>query len=175
MRFYAGCGSSEAPEPILKLMTRLATLMAKRGVVLRTSEQPGPDIAFRQGALGKFFTYLPEEDFEGRSAWGIPSEISPSGPRATLARKLDPMFVMMPEHEKRWQIVANSVVLGSSGGDLAKLLITWTPDGATCPAEFTEQTGHVARYLRLADRYGVMVINLARREHRDRVKQWLIK
>jgi len=173
MKFYVGCGSSEAPEIILKLMTRLATVMSRRGVVLRTSEQPGPDTAFRHGALGKFFTYLPDQDFEGRSAWGIPSETSPGGPQAALARKLDPMFLMMPEPEKRWQIVANSVVLGTNGGDLAKLLITWTPDGATCPAEFTPRTGHVERYLKLADRFGVPVINLARREHRDRVKKWL--
>lgn len=173
MKFYVGCGSTSAPEPILKLMRRVAGVMAQRGVHLRTSEQPGPDKAFVQGSLGKFFTYLPDEDFEGRSAWGIPSELSLSGPRATLARKLNPMFLMMPEAEKRWDIVANSVVLGSSGGDLAKLLITWTPDGATSPGEFTEHTGHVTRYLKLADRFGVPVMNLARREHRDRALSWL--
>lgn len=173
MRFYVGCGSTDAPEPILKLMKRLAGIMAQRGVHLRTSEQPGPDTVFRQGSLGKFFTYIPEEDFGGLSAWGMPSELSPSGPRATLARKLNPMFLMMPESEKRWDIVANSVVLGLSGGDLAKLLLTWTPDGATKPGEFTERTGHVARYLKLADRFGVPVLNLARREHRDQVLPWL--
>lgn len=171
MNFYVGCGSTEAPPQILKLMTRVATLMAQRGFVLRTSEQAGSDEAFRRGSCGKFFTYLPYEDFEGKSVWGIPAELS--GGRAALARKLNPMFVMLPEAEKRWEIVANQVVLGSSGDDLAKMLITWTPDGATRPAEFTERTGHVTRYLNLADRFGIPVMNLARREHRDKALAWL--
>lgn len=171
MRFYVGCGSTDAPTPILKLMTRLAALMAQRGFVLRTSEQAGSDEAFRRGSCGKFFTYLPDEDLEGKSVWGIPAELS--GARAALARKLNPMFVMLPEAEKRWEIVANQVVLGSSGDDLAKLLITWTADGAMRPADFTERTGHVERYLNLADRFGIPVMNLARREHRDKALSWL--
>lgn len=175
MKCYVGCGSSDAPELILKLMNRLAGVMAQRGVKLRTSEQPGPDTAFQQGSKGEFFTYLPFEDFEGKSIWAIPTDLVMSGARPTLARKLNPMFVMLPESEQRWEIVANSVVLGSSGSDLAKLLITWTPDGATKPSEFTERTGHAARYIALADRYGVPVLNLALREHRDRVKPWLTR
>lgn len=173
MKFYVGCGSTEAPPQILKLMCRLAALMAQRGSHLRTSEQPGPDEAFRQGSGGKFFTYLADQDFEGKSVWGIPADISFSGARSTLARKLNPMFVMLPDDEKRWEVVANQVVLGSSGDDLAKLLITWTPDGATKPSEFTERTGHVARYLKLTDRFGIPVLNLARRDDRDRALSWL--
>lgn len=173
MKFYVGCGSTEAPPQILKLMCRLAALMAQRGSHLRTSEQPGPDEAFRQGSGGKFFTYLADQDFEGKSVWGIPADITFSGARSILARKLNPMFVMLPDDEKRWEVVANQVVLGSSGDDLAKLLITWTPDGATKPSEFTERTGHVARYLKLTDRFGIPVLNLARRDDRDRALSWL--
>ncbi|SUE95777.1 Uncharacterised protein [Ectopseudomonas mendocina] len=173
MKFYVGCGSTEAPPQILKLINRLAGVMSDRGFFLRASFQQGPDKEFRQGSRGKFFTYLSEEDFKGDSICGIPPDLSPGGASSTLARKLNPMFVMLPEAEKRWEIVANEVVLGSSGGDLAKLLITWTPDGATKPDEFTERTGHVARYLTLADRFGVPVMNLARREHRDKALSWL--
>lgn len=173
MKFYVGCGSTEAPPQILKLMCKLAVLMDQRGFTLRTSEQPGPDEAFRQGSGGKFFTYLADQDFEGKSVWGIPADITFGGARSVLARKLNPMFVMLPDSEKRWEVVANQVMLGSSGDDLAKLLITWTPDGATKPAEFTENTGNVARYLKLADRFGIPVMNLARREHRGKALSWL--
>lgn len=172
MKFYVGCGSTDAPEPILKLMTRLAGVMADKRFILRSAFQQGPDRAFRQGAKGKFFTYLYDEDFAGDSVCGIPPDITQSGASATLARRLNPQFLMMPVAEKRREIAINSIVLGSSGDDLAKLLITWTADGATKPSEFTEQTGLVAKYLTLADRFGVPVLNLARRAHRDKIRHW---
>lgn len=173
MRFYVGCGSRNAPEPILKLMTLLAGVMADRGVHLHTSEEPGPDAAFRRGSRGKFWTFIPDND-SGESICGITSDLTPGGAAVTLARRLNPAFVAMSQQDKRWEIVGNSVMLGMSADNgTAKLLITWTPDGAVDSSTMTPETGHVARYLKLAERYGVPVINLARREHRDKVKPWL--
>ena len=171
-KFYVGCGSTDTPAPILKLMTLLAQVMAQRGVTLYTSEQSGADKAFVRGSQGSFFTFIPDND-AGESMCGITSDLTPGGAAVTLARKLNPTFVAMTLQEKRWEIVANSILLGLSGVGQAKLLITWTPDGATQPSEFTENTGNVARYLRIAHKYGIPVLNLARREHRDKVKPWL--
>lgn len=171
MSFYVGCGSSKAPEQILKLMTLLAGALSDRGVYLHTSEQSGPDAAFRRGSRGKFWTFIPDND-SGESVCGITSDLTPGGAAVTLARRLNPSFVAMNQQDKRWEIAANSVVLGLEGGQ-AKMLITWTPDGAVDAQTITRDTGHVARYLRLAERYGIPVINLARREHRDKVMPWL--
>lgn len=171
MAFYVGCGSRQAPEPILKLMTALAGVLSDRGVYLHTSEQPGPDTAFRRGSRGKFWTFIPDND-SGESLCGITSDLTPGGAAVTLARRLNPSFVAMGLQDKRWEIAANSIALGLDGGQ-AKMLITWTPDGAIDSSTITPQTGHVARYLRLAERYGIPVINLARRAHRDKVKPWL--
>lgn len=173
LKRYVGCGSSQAPAQILQLATKLAGVLSDKGLVLRASEQPGMDAAFCKGSKGKFFTYLPDEDFSCQSVWGVPSDIRPGSAAVAIARKLNPGFLMLPELERRWEIVANSLLVGLSGTDLAKILICWTPDGATKPAEFTDQTGHTARYIRLAAALNIPVINLARRSHRDRIKPWL--
>lgn len=173
MRFYVGCGSHLAPEPILKLMTALAGVMADRGVYLHTSEQPGPDAAFRRGSRGKFFTFIPD-NLSGESVCGITSDMTPGGASVILARRLNPAFLAMNDQDKRWEIAGNNIVLGLGSAQPARMLITWTPDGAIDAATITPDTGHTARYIKLTDRYGIPVFNLARREHRDKVKSWLI-
>lgn len=49
MKFYAGIGSRETPEELLKMMTAIATCLEKKGYTLRSGGCYGPDFAFEQG------------------------------------------------------------------------------------------------------------------------------
>lgn len=175
MKFYVGCGSSNTPEEILRLMRGVAAVLARKGMKLRSSETGPADRAFIQGSGGERYCFIPFDDPAKPTLWGIPSEGQPGSPYYAFARKLNPGFMMLPKLERQWEIVANSLVYGSSGTDIAKLLVCWTPDGATCPAEFTSDTGHVGRYLKAAHAAGVPVFNLQQPGHRGTVKSWLTR
>lgn len=175
MQFYVGCGSSSTPEIIVRMMRALSGVMSDKGVTLRTSEHSDADQAFIRGSKGKFYTFLPFSDPEIHSVWGIPSDVGPNSAYVAFARKLVPGFVMLPIEEKRWEIVANSLVYGSSGTDKARMLICWTEDGAVCPSEFTPNTGHVARYIKVAHAAGVPIFNLQRPDHLKKLMGWLKK
>ncbi len=172
-KFYVGCGSSDTPEDVLCLIELLARVMSDKRILLRSSETGAADRAFIRGTLGMRYSFIPEDDPEKPTLWGVPSEAWPGSSSYAQARKLNPGFMMLPTIERQWEIVANTLVHGSSGTDIAKLLICWTPDGATMPAEFTSSTGHVARYLKVAHAAGVPVFNLQRPDHRKKFEAWI--
>lgn len=173
MRFYVGCGSSDTPEDILNLMRDAAGILAAKGIKLRSSETGAADRAFIKGSKGERFCFIPFSDLEHPSNWAVCSETGTSSVYFHFARKLNPGFLMLPLLEKQWEVVANTLVYGSTGSDLAKMLICWTEDGATCPGEFTRSTGHTARYLKTAYAAGVPIFNLQRADHLKKIQGWL--
>lgn len=168
---YVGCGSSETPDHILQVMSSVAELLAGKGLTLRVSDQKGADVAFRRGSGGRYFMYTA---IDTGVPGGIPAELV-GGNRPTLARRLIQGFPLLPRREQQWGITAVSMVAGYCTSNPAKMLICWTPDGAVKPEEFTENTGHTARYLRIADKLGVPVYNLARERDLKTVASWLCK
>lgn len=172
INFYVGCGSSDTPEDVICLMQAVAGVMFDKGIYLRSSETGAADQAFKRGSLGKRYCFIPFEDPDRPTLWGVPSEAEPGSAYYAFARKLNPGFMMLPLLERQWEVVANTLVYGSSGTDLAKLLICWTTDGATQPADFGSGTGHVARYLKVAHKAGVKIFNLQRPDHRKLVEGW---
>lgn len=182
-KWYVGAGSSDTPADVLELMKKLAGVMSGKGVTLRCSETGNADKAFVTGSKGRFFTFIPhgliDESLDVPDAkpywcsvWGIPSDLNPQGADATFARKLNPGFLTLSRLEKQWEIVANSLMYGSDGQSLAKMLVCWTPDGARKAEEITDGTGHVARYIRAAHKAGVTVLNLAVPQDRAKIESW---
>lgn len=53
MKFYAGIGSRETPEDVLKLMTRISRGLYKEGYTLRSGGAQGADSAFEIGTNRK--------------------------------------------------------------------------------------------------------------------------
>lgn len=173
MKFYVGCGSCDTPEEILHLMRGVAETLATKGITLRSSETGAADRAFIKGSKGKRFCFIPFADLDYPSNWAVCSEAGPTSVYSAFARKLNPGYLLLSTPEKQWEVVANTLVYGSTGSDKAKMLICWTEDGATCPAEFTDATGHTARYIKTAHAAGVPIFNLQRPGHRGTVRSWL--
>lgn len=49
--YYAGIGSRETPDQVLRYMTQLGYFLAEQGLVLRSGGAEGADLAFERGAL----------------------------------------------------------------------------------------------------------------------------
>lgn len=173
MKAYVGCGSNDTPSDVLSLMTRVARVLSSKGITLRCSEQSAADRAFIKGSQGRFYSYVPvhpiddsldQEDavYTPYSPWAIPSEIDPACGSATFARSLDPKFLMLPEAEKRWEVVANSLIYSLDRESVAKMLICWSQAG-----------DHVERYLKKAAKAGVPVYNLAQAQHLETIRRWI--
>lgn len=172
MRAYVGCGASNTPSDILRLMFQVAGVMYEKGITLRCSERGDADKAFVKGSKGRFYTFIPHglideslDDPAGHyaaSVWGITSDITPGGGDATFARSLDPKFLMLSKAEKQWEVVANSLIYGLDRVSVAKMLICWSQPG-----------DHVERYIKKAVKVGVPVFNLADPAHLSKVKSWV--
>lgn len=172
-KFYVGAGSSDTPADALAMMSQVARVMSSKGITLRCSEQSEADRAFIGGSQGRFLSYVPQHPIDESldqvdavytpySPWAIASETMPASGSATFARSLDARFLMLPEAERRWEVVANSLIYGLDRESLAKMLICWaSPDD------------HVNRYIRKAVKASVPVYNLALNEHRETVQKWI--
>jgi hypothetical protein len=68
MIYYAGIGSRETPENVLKIMEQLGKIFAKKNFILRSGAAEGADRAFEKGcdeAKGQKEIYLPWKNFNG--------------------------------------------------------------------------------------------------------------
>lgn len=164
---YASLGSNDTPPAVLKLMTRIAEVMFKRGLVLRCSEVNAADRAFIAGASGKWFSFVPgpnidetldnpDAKYEPYSDWAIPSDITPSSSDFAFAKSLDKGFVFLNTAQKRWAIIGNSLIHGLDRESVARMLIVWSQPGDHC--EWA---------MKVAVKAGVPVYNLANASHRN--------
>lgn len=74
MLIYAGIGSRQTPDHILKLMEDIAVVLAQRGWLLRSGLAEGADQAFHVGATmakGQQENYIPWKGFNGANAQAI--------------------------------------------------------------------------------------------------------
>lgn len=68
---YAGIGSRNAPSSALILISQIAAVLARQGLLLRSGGSPGADTAFEKGAdsaYGKKEVFLPWKGFNGHSS-----------------------------------------------------------------------------------------------------------
>lgn len=159
--YYAGVGSRETPEAILSLMTDIGYSMARRGWVLRSGGADGADKAFLDGAMAGMDPqllepwpdiYLPWPNFNGHAEgpwhnkpyeWATPiaEDFHPAWNRLGRGGKLlmtrNVHQIMGPAIDSRW----------------SEFVICWTKNGKIA--------GGTGQALRIADRYGVPVYNLA--------------
>ena len=167
--YYAGIGSRQTPEPILKIMARCARWLATRGWVLRSGHAAGADRAFEFGAAGAADIYLPWTSFgqvrykddpgcpvEGRAiceprTWesnllylhelGLVNEPTVPGP-------VRPLF---------GRNVAQVLGLHTRGDPASKMVICWAPIGF-----HGKPLGGTAVAIRLAEYHQIPVLNLYR-------------
>jgi len=163
MKFYTGTGSKETPQEIQDIMFKLAEKLAKQNVILRTGEAYGAEWAFKKGchhASGQREIYLGYQESKDSLA---------------MARELYPEWMQFPIHERREHAVKVNQVLGKALIQPSTCLILWTPDECITFNQKTQNTGHSATAIGIANRFNIPVYNLKRKDHLNQWVKWLEK
>ncbi len=156
MNCYAGIGSRDTPNDILRLMKQLGTYLEKRGWILRSGHAEGADLAFESGVRKEEHKeiYLPWQGFNGSDSIHFTIE-----PRAFKSvnqfhpnpKKLTPQARLLMARNY-YQVMGYP----SFSNDTSKMIICWTPYG--------KEVGGTAQALRIAKHYDVTIFNLALKE-----------
>ncbi len=157
--YYTGVGSRKTPAAVLHTMRLIAAKLATAGWTLRSGGAQGADMAFESGATSK-------KIFFARDSTPAAME---------LAASVHPAWHRCPPYVKQLHARNCFQVLGSALDSPSKILICWTPDGATCAAECSIKTGGTGTAIRLAEKFGVPVRNLARPDHMAAALKYLAK
>jgi hypothetical protein len=149
-------------------MTRAASQLADSGWTLRTGLAGGADQAFYQGATanGMVELYLPWPGFEKAARQPGVRELvfdCPSRSAYEIASRFHPAWGRLSSGARHLHARNSHQVLGSDLQTPVQFVLCWTPDGSLDGNG--RRVGGTGQALRLAHRYRVPVINLARADH----------
>jgi len=157
MNYYTGIGSRKTPQDILNLMTDIAKYLYDLGYTLRSGHADGADKAFEKGAKDNKEIFLPWKGFNRSESklYTIPMDA----------------FIMAKSAHPCWEkcnIAAQKLharnvlqVYGRNLNSCSKFLICWTRN-----AKFV---GGTATAMKLAEKRGIPIFNLAREDHKKRI------
>ena len=152
---YAGIGARRTPPDILSVMTRLAQWLHRTGWHLNSGGADGADRAFAEGAPAQSRTLvLPWSGYNGHA--GPDCRTLSAGerqPARDLAALLHPAWMKCSRGVRALHARNAAVVLGPGLNRPVHAVICWTPGG--------EVVGGTGMALRIADRAGIPVVNLA--------------
>jgi hypothetical protein len=161
MKFYAGIGSRQTPEPVLLLMEHIALKLHLKGYTCRTGGADGADSAFECGAHPNVEVYLPWERFNGRFKGIVCGD---DMTLRSIAQKHHPAWGALSPGVKRLHTRNVAQILGEKiGSPVSEFVICWTPYG--------KGGGGTGQAIRVARSYGVPAYDLAIREAREKVKE----
>jgi len=152
-KLYAGIGSRDTPDPILRGMFLLGGALAETGLTLRSGGSTGADAAFEAGCdlkNGKKEIYLPWRGFNQH-----PSLLySPCRAAFLLARFFHPAWDVCSPTAKRLLARNCHQILGKSVLSPVDFVLYWAPerDGVV--------QGGTALAINLARRLGIPCFNL---------------
>lgn len=160
LKIYAGVGSRKTPKPILKLIFKIASILAKKGYILRSGAADGADTAFELGcnsAGGKKEIWLPWKGFNNHDDTGL----YPNPGHFAKAEASLEHWNNLSHGVKRLHARNVGQVFGSNIETPVDFVLCWTPDGATKRSECTSKTGGTGTTIKLASDSNIPVINLA--------------
>ncbi len=167
---YAGIGSRETPDPVIRLMGKIAEWMEKAGFTMRSGGANGADSAFEAGCA-KHEIYLPWPGFNGRTS----SLNSVSTEAMQIASAVHPAFTYLSQAAKKLMGRNTYQVMGKDLKTLSDFVVCWTPDAADCEAKRGRRTGGTGQAIALASRWHVPVFNLAEHGASTRLKEYASK
>lgn len=148
MIYYAGIGSRETPQEFLKLFTKVATYLSKKGCVLRSGGANGSDLAFEKGVHNSLKEiYLPWNGFNDST-----SKLVVSDKRAfEVAEKYHPYWYNLKDGAKKLQARNSHQVLGLDLNTPSDFIICWTKGG--------KGIGGTGQALRIAKAYNIPIFD----------------
>lgn len=165
---YTGIGSRETPQSILSLMKDYSVKMAKDNHILRSGGANGADSAFEEGCLsenGKMEIYLPWKGFENKSGNGYISDIPKEA--FDIAAKFHPNWNACSFGARKLHSRNICQILGKDLNTKTDLVVCWTKDG--------KASGGTGQAIRIAEHYGIRILNLKRENDLEEIKQYLGK
>lgn len=160
IKYYAGIGSRETPQPILDLMTKIATYLQAQGYVLRSGGAFGADSAFARGchSINKEI-YVPWNDYNNLPLiYPIPNDAF------SMAADLHPNWSALSRGGQSLMARNCMQILGTSLNSPSDFVICWTKDGCIHANDRTYKTGGTGQAIALASMYNIPVFNLARED-----------
>ena len=153
----AGIGSIQTPNEICAAMFKIGTWCAIQKIEVRSGHANGADWAFENGAGELCIAYLPWVGFNSQlKMCGNAIILDFTKEVMELAEKYHPSFNYLSPGAKKL-IARNSFqVLGSDLKSPVNAIVCWTKDAKT--------VGGTGQALRIAEDYGLPVINMAMEE-----------
>jgi len=159
---YAGIGARKTPQSVLKDMFTIGAGFAKEGFLLRSGGADGADKAFEKGsnsANGLSEIYLPWKEFNNHQ-----SHLYQILPEAVeISKKHHPDWDALSQGAKKLMIRNVYQVLGDDLHQISDFVLCWTPGG--------KKVGGTSQAIRIADTYGVPVINMFDRTLIETIKE----
>lgn len=151
MKYYAGVGSRETPDEILKNMTEIAKILNDKRFVLRSGGAGGADSAFEKGAGVDKQIFLPFDGFNGRKVDGKKFFL-PTRDAFKIAEKYHPAWDRCNDFARKCHARNVHQVLGLDLMEPVHFLVCWTKDG--------RDSGGTGQAIRIARAFSIPVINL---------------
>lgn len=139
MRCYAGIGSRETPDNVMRRMTRYASLLHDKGFWLRSGGAAGADTAFEIGCANQAQIFLPERYWRGHASVFF----TPSKRAYEIAERVHPAWSRCSSFAKKLHARNTHQVLGPHCDDPVEFVICWTPPDGTRSG--TDQAVRIAR------------------------------
>lgn len=153
-KYYAGIGSRETPDDILKLMTRIAIGLSKKGYTLRSGSAKGADTAFEDGVIA----------VKGNARLYTAKSFIPS-----WTQVFTDFFHPAPHNLKdygRLLMCRNAMqILGENGSEPVQFVVCWTKDG--------KATGGTGQAIRIAEYFKIPVFNLKNEGALEALKEFV--
>ena len=159
---YAGVGARKTPEPVLAVMRRMAWYLAEKGWHLNTGGADGADTAFAEGAALRRTVFLPWPGYNGwRGSQCVTYTEASLDDLAAIAARHHPAWARCRPAVRKLHARNVAVVFGAraSGFTPTRAVVCWTAGGRV--------TGGTGVAIRLAERAGIAVFNLATMHPRD--------
>lgn len=149
--YYAGIGSRETPEDVLKIFRDIGELMdTKYDFILRSGHADGADMAFEQGCdrvYGGKEIYLPWVGFNGSNSSLVVKNIE----AFDIAQKYHPYWHNLKEGARKLQARNSHQVLGLDLETPSSFILCWTKNG--------KGSGGTGQAIRIAKAYSIPVFD----------------
>jgi len=147
---YAGVGSRDTPDDIIKTMRGIGKALDKRGYMLRSGGAQGADKAFEKHSTNKE-VFLASDDLP---AWTeVFTDFFHPNPRA------------LNDYPRRLMQRNAMQILGRDGDSPVEFVVCWTKNG--------KDSGGTGQAIRIADYYGIPVFNLRNDGAFDMLKDYV--
>ncbi len=155
---YACVGSRDTDPRALRWMTKLASRLEARGMILQSGGADGADLAFETGVADPEMkrVFLPRRGFNGSTSprWQIPRDAF------MVAARNHPVWDRLPPSHQKMHARNAQQVLGENLGRPVRFVVCWTADAAYGRTIITNsKTGGTGTAIRIAAEYEIPVIN----------------